>query len=265
MKYRAAAANSPRADRAMTTFYAPYWAGPSFPGKGRTQFMASTRTDEDYNPKGPGTFLDWAHETGLVRHLCMLRTHVNVVLGTNLFTGKVPAQYADALAMRSPQHLAYWHQNDQTPDAHPIQVADERAFPVLCIVAGAEDKVVATSRGLKATAVNVCCGESLRNVEAEKAAITAKYATIVGDDAEPEKEMEQEVRNYFMEKAIPAATLAATRASISSSGLTNLSLVEEKSSAYPFLPSDSIPQFWAMVALVNCERRARENLVGVLR
>ena len=136
---------------------------------------------------------------------------------------------------------------------------------MLCIVAGAEDKVVATPRGSKATAVNVCCGESLRDVKAEKAAITAKYATIVGDDAEPEKEMEQEVRNYFMEKAIPAATFAETRASISSSSVANPLLVEEKSSAYPFLPSASIPQFWAMVASVNCECRARKNLVGVLR
>ena len=149
MKYRAAAANSPRADRAMTTFYAPYWAGRGFPGKGRSQFMASTRTDEDYNPKGPGTFLDWTHDTGLVRHLCMLRTHVNVVLGTNLFTGKVPAQYADALAMRSPQHLAYWHQNNQTPDSHPITVADERActsnssclYP-LSVISGAVGSIV---------------------------------------------------------------------------------------------------------------------------
>ncbi len=251
----------------MTTFYAPYWAGRSFPGKGRTWFKASTPTDEDYNPKGAGTFLDWAHGRGWVGHLCMLRTHVECVLGANLFTGKVPAQYTDALDMRSPQHLAYWHQNDQTPDAHPIQVADELAWPVLCIVAGARNVVVTTPRGAeKASAVNVCCGQRVagRDVEREKQAITTKYATIVDDDAEPQNEMEQEVRDYFKQKALSMPTLAATRASISSSGLTDRLLAKEKGGAYSLFPSVFFLKFWDRVAPVNRKRRVREDLMGML-
>ncbi len=262
MKYRTALANHPRADRAMTTFYAPYWAGTSFPP--RAQFMASPPAAQDDNAKGPGTFLDWNHISGVVHHLCMLRTHVDFVLGTNLFTGKVP-QYTDALDMRSPQHLAYWHQNDETPNAQPIEVADELAWPVLCIVAGAQNIFVTDPRGKQtATAVNVCCGQGFLDVEGEKQTITTKYATIVDDDAEPENEREQEVRDYFMQKAMLTATLAATRTSISSSGLTDPLLVKEKSSAYSFFPLVAILQFWTMVASVNYKRRVRANLVGVL-
>ncbi|KAG7294506.1 hypothetical protein NEMBOFW57_004581 [Staphylotrichum longicolle] len=146
MKYEAGALGSPRNTRARTTFYAPYWEGPKFPGRARV-WRESTDDAARYLPKGLGAnaYIHWKYrndDTHLGENICKLRTHVDVVLGVNLFIGDTTPQMdmATALAMPTPQHLALWHKNGGLvgiPNLLDNPPTPYAAWPVLCIVAGA--------------------------------------------------------------------------------------------------------------------------------
>ena len=194
LKYKAGTTTS-RADRAVTTLYAPYygtrWAKLEFPSiklwpLRLSGFVPKSNDEKDLlntpdsiadgyldlrmklNPD-PSAAEYWANK------ICKVKTAVANVLGTNLFTGLCPT-FDEAKEMASPQALACWH-NAANSKTHPD------AWPVLTIVAGLVPVMRSTTIKNKTAeqfeADCVCCGDGRIEFYEDGKKVSKDYKQVV--------------------------------------------------------------------------------------
>jgi hypothetical protein len=285
------ALGAPRAERALTRIYAPYWGTPSLQNGNKMGFPDLAKdwercpflpTAYNVTPRpsvesakyiDPDAFLDWqiAPPPALrakkwVPRLCRIGCGLQYLLGMNVFTGErfKPGGSNDSVGqaqlLRSPQELALYHKSDNQTlpafnSANPPQVTPRvqpaLAWPVLALVAG-----MSKDAG-DAQWVPKCCGDRVggRDTNAEIAVL--KNAQLAPADLVPGAARESEFGSDLIEPEVERLLESGSSLSVSSTSMDQHVAAEETSTksvmtaSSKALPLVEVPKDKSPIKVVN--------------
>jgi hypothetical protein len=285
------AAGAPRAERALTRIYAPYWGIPNLRGRNTMGFPNAAKdwqrcpflpTAYNVTPRpsvesakyiDPDAFLDWqiAPPPALaaqmwVPRLCRIGCGLQYLLGMNVFTGErfKPGGSNDSVGqaqlLRSPQALALYHKSDDQTlpafnSAIPPQVTPAvqpaQTWPVLALVAGMSKEAGDLQW------VPKCCGDNAINRDTDREIAELTNAQLAPANLTPTAARESEFGSALLEPEVQSLLASGSSISANSTSIGSHVAAEEKwtkpvmTASSKVLPLAEAPNDKSPVGVVN--------------